>query len=856
MKRPLFRQSGSPMTGENSSEQAFMQYLQANLSPEQLQALMQNPDRDQIIGQLYQKFMSEQQTPSSPMVMRQEGSPNIGERSAGLRSLVQDIRENQGMRSIIGNQEADNVSRQLGDLMRQPFEEFKGMYVRNPMSGEMEPMSGPLTGTPKEDPKLVGESIIVIDRRPNSETFGQEITVPRNTDTYQMIREGMFEFDEILGMAEGGEMESDAVGIASGLDEEESTEQGPMTVDREPSEEGIAKVSPEQYVQLMNEIRGDDVPMEGRVQELAGVVGEKDATDTPLSVLALVQPVFELQEQRQQQEGIANTPQGQQMIQQGPMPMANGGIVYRQTGSSDLGEVTKSYYQQLQNIFPEYGAMQKASLYTPLIKAGLRIASGAPVVGEEDSALTGAIADYTDILPKIASAGTPLKQSALKLASDELIAEKAAASAQKKFQQEFMKDVYLKQMEVEGKKVNTIGVVGSNAEENKKLAERIKDATGVEIDLSAYNAGSLIQMKPSGELDITTAPTDKKIEYAVTYPVVVMEDGKEVTRTKTKVLDLSTPEGIAEYNKLQNDMLKMPESAPLFKFEKISGLSFSPEINVPISPIIRQEKDGGIVYRSTGTPEGGEQVERVGVTKDFAQSMSEATPQYIEGGTYPEIAKGKIKSAEEAMRDIEILYGKALNDPLYVGVLGSGARTGKSVLGAIDDIFNFFGYDPKLPGEDFFFSPIISEIKQAETNIATAVANVRRPQTGRANVAREVNLVKNDLDITGLNSAQGTLDSLKEIWNEMANKANAQRDLLPGVDKMDYKVPEIFSQTKSTSGKDFDTEKLNVYMNLLPPELKEISMNDPDIKNAINAVIKGADPKAVINRLKELKGIE
>jgi hypothetical protein len=32
------------MTGENSSEQAFMQYLQANLSPEQLQALMQNPE--------------------------------------------------------------------------------------------------------------------------------------------------------------------------------------------------------------------------------------------------------------------------------------------------------------------------------------------------------------------------------------------------------------------------------------------------------------------------------------------------------------------------------------------------------------------------------------------------------------------------------------------------------------------------------------------------------------------------------------------------------------------------------------------------------------------------------------------
>jgi hypothetical protein len=70
----------------------------------------------------------------------------------------------------------------------------------------------------------------------------------------------------IFGKAEGGEIKSDAVGIADGLDQEEET------VDRDPSKDGIAKVSPEQYVQLMNEVRGDEVPMEGRVQELATVV--------------------------------------------------------------------------------------------------------------------------------------------------------------------------------------------------------------------------------------------------------------------------------------------------------------------------------------------------------------------------------------------------------------------------------------------------------------------------------------------------------------------------------------------------------------------------------------------------------
>ena len=130
----------------------------------------------------------------------------------------------------------------------------------------------------------------------------------------------------IFGKAEGGEMKSDAVGIADGLDQEE-----PMTVDRDPSKEGIAKVSPEQYVELMNDVRGDEVSMEGRVQELASVVGEKDAKDTPLSVLALVQPVFEMKEQ----QGIAQTQGAQNMMPMASDQLANPqnmGIVRAQSG--------------------------------------------------------------------------------------------------------------------------------------------------------------------------------------------------------------------------------------------------------------------------------------------------------------------------------------------------------------------------------------------------------------------------------------------------------------------------------------------------------------------------------------------
>jgi hypothetical protein len=48
----------------------------------------------------------------------------------------------------------------------------------------------------------------------------------------------------------------------------------------------------EDYETVMNGIRGDDQPIEQRYQELASVVGQEDAQQTPESVLALVQPVM------------------------------------------------------------------------------------------------------------------------------------------------------------------------------------------------------------------------------------------------------------------------------------------------------------------------------------------------------------------------------------------------------------------------------------------------------------------------------------------------------------------------------------------------------------------------------------
>ena len=87
----------------------------------------------------------------------------------------------------------------------------------------------------------------------------------------------------------------------------------------------------EDYEQLMNTIRGDNKSEDQRRDELAEIVGEKDANDTPDSVLTLVQPVIQMLDTPEvRQEGIGATPQA----------FAMGGPVYRENGSKKEGETS------------------------------------------------------------------------------------------------------------------------------------------------------------------------------------------------------------------------------------------------------------------------------------------------------------------------------------------------------------------------------------------------------------------------------------------------------------------------------------------------------------------------------------
>jgi hypothetical protein len=759
-------------------------------------------------------------------LFRQSGSPMTGERSAELRQLIEDIKANEGMRGIIGNKEADNVSRQLGDLMRRPFEEFKGKYVRNPMSGEMEPMSGPLTGDPKKEPLIIMDRVAVRDKRPNSPTFNEIIQLPRNMETYEMIKSGMFDLqEEIMGMgdsridemgrpiseksifevlrnaspignalqvreeltgnrglldsvgdiykritskAEGGEMETDAVGIASGLDEEESMEQGPMTVDRGPSEEGIAKVSPEQYVQLMNEIRGDDVPMEGRVQELAGVVGEKDATDTPLSVLALVQPVFELQEQ----QGIGATQQAQDMMP----PMAS---------------------DQLAN--PQNMGIVRA-------QSGL-------IVDSKDSPFVFQNIPRTSIQgdPTFAGAMTPSTTSLTSTPTPDYMDMSNTLIS------DFMKQ-YVSPVKMDASSLqNEIDLLKGVYGDSKKEAQRALALTGIQRGLELASGADINQLisQTAGDIyKITNAVTQQDKAIALQAYKTLLDRKSSMSEREFNLAKMGLENQLKILFEQSKGMekpiyLKDPKTGSVVvldqtkdatKIRDLLDANFEPVSTTAQQPLIQQTfstvdmKDGGIVKRANGSSSMGETTAG-GVTYEEAMegieegSMGLQKSELVGKGGMELVRdpgmitkyQNRIISGVELEKLLNEAIGMIENNPKLAGLVGDVIQVAQKGVLPINQLFELFGGTSPIPPKvtEFLSDPDVQDLANLETLIPEKLVNfVKDIDVTRMPAFNRIADQKANLRISGFSDATVATNTLKSILQNVQEANNQLREAI------------------------------------------------------------------------------
>jgi len=729
-------------------------------------------------------------------LFRQSGSPIVGERSAELRQLIEDIKANEGMRGIIGNQEADNVSRQLGDLLRVPFDIGKkevetDSYTRNLMNPEFQNflinqipngqqiLEMLLQGnTPENFSTLIPLINQFTAFKAKSESEEKGVLPPRDSG----LSEEELDFLERLSparmpneprinpmlMAKGGEMESDAVGIADGLDREEPMSQGPMTVDRGPSEEGIAKVSPEQYVQLMNEIRGDDVPMEGRVQELAGVVGEKDATDTPLSVLTLVQPVFELQEQK----GIGATQQAQDMMP----PMAsdqlanpqNMGIVRAQSGLIVDSKDSPFVFQNIPGTSIQ-GDPTFAGTMTP----------------STTSLTSTPTPDYMDM-------------------SNTLISD---------FMKQYVSPVTMDASSLQNEIDLLKGVYG----DSKKEAQRALALTGIQRGLELASGADINQLisQTAGDIyKITNAVTQQDKAIALQAYKTLLSRKQSMSEREFDLAKMGLENQLKILFEKSKGMekpiyLKDPKTGSVVvldqtkdatKIRDLLDANFEPVSTTAQQPLIQQTfstvdmKDGGIVKRANGSSSMGETTAG-GITYEEAM-------EGIEGGSMG-LQKSELvgKGGMELVRDpgmitkyqnriisgveLEKLLNEAIgmieNNPKLAGLVGDVIQVAQKGVLPINQFFELFGSTSPVPPSvtKFLSDPDIQDLANLETLIPEKLVNfVKDIDVTRMPAFNRIADQKANLRISGFSDATVATNTLKSILQNVQEANNQLREAI------------------------------------------------------------------------------
>tara|TARA_Y100001951_G_C11294323_1_gene274448 strand:+ start:750 stop:2978 length:2229 start_codon:yes stop_codon:yes gene_type:complete len=567
----------------------------------------------------------------------------------------------------------------------------------------------------------------------------------------------------IFGKAEGGEIKSDAVGIADGLDQEEKT------VDRDPSKDGIAKVSPEQYVQLMNEVRGDEVSREGRVQELATVVGEKDAQDTPLSVLALVQPVFEAKEQ----QGIAQTQQAQNMMPMASTQLAdprNMGIVRANTGlivdaPFNFGNMplptTLNIDQPLVSSVPDL--TPKRDLVSDFMKEYL----GDPVVidsanvAAEKNLLRDIYGDTKgDVKRALAFSGI---DKGLRLAQGEdplsLLQETSAdffkaIQANNKFERELGLQAY------------------------KTLLARKTQMSDREFDIAKMNLENQLKMvfeQSKGMSDPVF------LRNPATGTVTVLDEKKD----SKKVANLIA--GGFEPVSLGTPTVSIVNVAPTN--QKDGGLVEA----------TRELKEKEIVKRSKGSPMGGEQLlfakNELPTYKTYEEIMELGDAERIDpeqklGQGGMEIIQDKATETKYQNRiiianELEELITEAIglmeNNPKLAGLVGDMLQFGQKVVLPINQFFDLFGSGSPIPQSvtDYLSDPDIQRLATLEQLIPEKLINFQKDiSSNRIPAMNRIVDQRGKLNISGFSDATRAINTLKGILADVRDGANLMREAI------------------------------------------------------------------------------
>ena len=307
----------------------------------------------------------------------------------------------------------------------------------------------------------------------------------------------------------------------------------------------------EDYEEMINRLRGDQMPIAGRRQELAEFVGPEDAQRTPESVLAMVQPVLMLNEVDQ---GIGGLAQDQMMepvtgdmaggimstvagVEEAPAPVnfREGGAVQRfvEINPRVAGDLSGILESDLGKSFQE-----RRDLYSALIP---------PVYGPEKLAEEKRLTEgqmFFDLaraglaLAQPGKRSESLAQSLARAAQDSKVFENIGARTQR------LKDLELK-AKLEDRKVDIAALSAAEAEETARL----KAESDARLKGMKFQSGLVTIFDPSGNPVpgyIETKVPELAIAQLGKYGYTAKIIGSAESAGKTSIINLTRRAGPIE----------------------------------------------------------------------------------------------------------------------------------------------------------------------------------------------------------------------------------------------------------------------------------------------------------------------
>lgn len=736
-------------------------------------------------------------------VNRQVGSPISGERSPSLSFFENLASALRGTKNAPTTSESDdstvyNFGEYGGtyDLKEQGFQRILRNYL--PEGAELfvgDPNEFLLSPEGQQAIELFRADILKTqeaNRAMGSPITGEGINGLKKLDEMRFRQMGSPMQGEIAQQAQMMPQQNpENVGIMQGFEEDAKTIVDAGSEKKEEFDKA------EDYEQLMNTIRGDNKSEDQRRDELAEIVGEKDANDTPDSVLTLVQPVIQMLDTPEvRQEGIGATPQA----------FAMGGPVYRDDGSKKEGETSTNNDASFNDLITLLALSQGTSgANIPSLATGFQ--KNLPVM----QAVLGRDPDRTaaDTFFNIARSGfgyaagmTPQEALLLGLQGQQKIGAKeeardlaikqaalGEASKDKAFAQQL--DLAIKKEQAKRKDTKgTTFVVGSGVEVPPAVSSLLS-----ETQIGAYPEGTNIFVDKDNKLSINI-PTqaDQEAYYNTDTNTVVFLTDKEFNdlsdadkenyttvgagSTFTKLaklkddgsVDLTTVVDIRNSNQA-----KIQELLDTGEYTIISN-SF--EVNPDRSGVDIFRAKGGPVFRQAGSNEDGETAQ-----PNYEEILKAAEDALAEGKLFPAQSESDrsffnslYSSTFDSLKDLLELKQLIAADPSLVGYTGLAQESLTKLATLANDIDNIFG-DKFFPddaegvpkGIGMFTKPEIRELKSKVAELSDAVADIMSLRGKRGTPEGVRKRAEERTDITGLygsDFAFGKIDALTDYLTD------------------------------------------------------------------------------------------